>query len=98
MKNTTNKEKEWYDNPDLITTMLIGVIILSIILSQSFAIRNHLDTGTILRSILNHNSLYLLALVYFIFIKTKIEKRYFHFLNIIHNLNCLLYLYYLYTV
>lgn len=82
MKNTTNKEKEWYDNPDLITTMLIGVIILSIILSQSFAIRNHLDTGTILRSILNHNSLYLLALVYFIFIKTKIGKRYFHFLNI----------------
>ena len=59
MKNTLKEEKEWYDNPNLITTMLIGVIILSILLSQSFAIRNHLDTATIFRSILNHNSLYL---------------------------------------
>ena len=91
MKNSTKQEKEWYDNPDLITTMLIGVIILTIILSQSFAIRNHLDTGTILRSILNHNSLYLFALVYFICIKTKIGRRYFHFLNMfISVLFCLI--------
>ncbi len=82
MKNTLKEEKEWYDNPNLITTMLIGVIILSILLSQSFAIRNHLDTATIFRSILNHNSLYLFALVYFIFLKTKVGRRYFHFLNI----------------
>ncbi len=81
MKNNEKREKEWYDNPNLITTMLIGVIILSIILSQSFAIRNHLDTATILRSILNHNSLYLFALVYFIFLKTRIGRKYFHFLN-----------------
>ncbi len=82
MKEVRREEKEWYDNPNMITTLLIAVILLSILLSQSFAIRNHLDTATILRSILNHNSLYLFVLVYFCFLKTKIGKRYFHILNV----------------
>ncbi len=83
MNEIRKEEKEWYDNPNMITTMLIAVSILVIILSQSFAIRNHLDAGTILRSIINYNSFYLLALVYFILIKTKIGRRYFPFLNIL---------------
>ena len=73
---------EWYDNPNIITDLIIIFIAIIIILSQSFAINNNLSTGEILRSIINHNSLYLIMLVYFVALKTKIGKRYFDFLNV----------------
>lgn len=76
------KELEWYDNPTLITNLIIGLIALIIILSQSFAINNNLSTASMLRNILNHNSTYLIVLVYFVFLKTKFGKKYFDFLNL----------------
>ena len=76
-------EKEWYDNPNLLTNLLIGLIAITIILSQSFAVKNNLGTEDILRSLLNYNSIYMLVLVYFIFIKTRVGRRYFNFLNLI---------------
>lgn len=82
-KNTkTNKNAvEWYDNPNIITTFIIGLIGLIILLSQSFAIKNNLSPLNMLGSILNHNILYLLVGIYFIALKTKVGKRYFDFLN-----------------
>lgn len=73
---------EWYDNPNLITSLLIGLIALIILLSQSFAINSSMSTVYILKNILNHNSIYLLMLVYFIMVKTSIGKKYFNFLNL----------------
>ncbi|MCI6108454.1 MAG: hypothetical protein PUE33_01905 [bacterium] len=73
---------EWYDNPNIITNLIIIFIGIIIILSQSFAINNNLSTSEILRSIINHNSLYLILLVYFVALKTKVGKRYFDFLNV----------------
>lgn len=73
---------EWYDNPNVITNLVIVFIGIIIILSQSFAINNNLSTSEILRSIINHNSLYLILLVYFVALKTKAGKRYFDFLNV----------------
>lgn len=75
-------EIEWYDNPTIITNITIGLIALVIILSQSFAINNNLSTEEILKSIINHNSIYLIVLVYFVALKTKTGKRYFDFLNV----------------
>lgn len=75
-------EIEWYDNPGFITNLIIGLIAIVIILSQSFAVNNNLSTHEILSSIINHNSVYLLVLVYFVALKTKIGKRYFDFLNV----------------
>ena len=82
-KNTkTNKNAvEWYDNPNIITTFIIGLIGLIISLSQSFAIKNNLSPLNMLGSILNHNILYLLVGIYFIALKTKVGKRYFDFFN-----------------
>lgn len=82
--NLEEKKKglEWYDNPTLITNLIIGLIALIIILSQSFAINNNLSTTSMLRNILNHNSTYLIVLVYFVFLKTKFGKKYFDFLNL----------------
>ena len=65
---------EWYDNPNLITSLLIGLIALIILLSQSFAINSSMSTVYILRNILNHNSVYLLMLVFFIMVKYSIGK------------------------
>ena len=84
MSNVKNKkiEVEWYDNPNVITNLLILMIALIVILSQSFAVNNGLSVNEILSSILNHNIGYLLVCVYFVALKTKIGKQYFDFLNI----------------
>lgn len=76
-------EKEWYDNPNILTSILIGFIAIIVILSQSFAVKNNLGAEDIFRSLLNYNSIYILVLVYFIMLKTKVGKRYFNFLNIL---------------
>ena len=73
---------EWYDNPGIITNIIIALIAIIIILSQSFAINNNLSTQAILSSIINHNSVYLIVLVYFVALKTRVGKRYFDFLNV----------------
>ncbi len=84
LKNT--KEKDWFDSPKIITYIITGLLIVLIILSQSFAIQNHLSAADILRSILNHNSIYVITLIYFILIQTKIGKKYFDYLNIIMSI------------
>lgn len=76
------KEEEWYDDPDLITNMLIGLLILIVIVSQSVAIRHQLGLGVMFRSLLNYNCIYLIFLTYLILLKTKVGKRYFHILNV----------------
>lgn len=73
---------EWYDNPNLITTLAIVSLALIIVLSQSFAVKNNMGSQAILRSLLNHNSIYLVGLLYFIPLKIKLGKKYFNFLNL----------------
>lgn len=83
MLEKKKKEIEWYDNPNTIVTILLGLTICIIILSQAFAIKNNLPGIEIFRSILNHNSTYIALLVYFVFVETKFGKIYFNFLNIV---------------
>ena len=65
-----------------ITSIIIGLILIVILLSQSWAISNNMSAGIMFRSILNHNSIYFLLLIYFIGIKTNVGKKYFNHLNI----------------
>lgn len=81
-KNTKLKVVEWYDNPNLITTLSIISLALIIILSQSFAVKNNIGSDAILRNLLNHNSIYLVGLLYFIPLKTRLGKKYFNFFNL----------------
>ena len=81
MKN--NKEKDWFDSPRMVTYVIIGLLIVLIILSQSFAINSQLGTSDIIRSILNHNSIYVLTLIYFVMLHFKVGKKYFDNLNVI---------------
>lgn len=88
MEKSEKKRIDWYNDPSIITNSLIGLIIINILLSQSFAIKNELSALNILSSILSHNSVYLILVIYFILLKTKIGKKYFDFLNI-----CLIFIY-----
>ena len=78
-----NIEKEWYDDPSLITTILIGLIIIILIMSQSYAIRNHYGFLYVIRALLNSSSVYLMYLIYLIFLKTKVGKKYFNMMNLL---------------
>lgn len=84
MSNLEKKknEIEWYDNPNVVTNLIILMIALIVILSQSFAVNNGLSVMDILSSILNHNVGYLLVCIYFVALKTKVGKQYFDFFNI----------------
>ena len=83
MVEKKKKDLEWYDNPNMIVALLLGLNIVVIILSQAFAIKNNLSGMAMFRTILNHNSTYIMLLVYFAFLMTKFGKKYFNFLNII---------------
>lgn len=78
-----SSEKDFFDSPSMITYILIGLLVVLIILSQSFAIQSHMEAGDIFRSIINHNSIYLVSLIYFILIRVKFGKKYFDYLNVI---------------
>ena len=82
MKEKSNKkELKWYESGNIITSLIVGVIALIIICSQSFAVSSD-STLVLFGSIINHNSVYLLVVIYFIFLKLRIGKRYFNYLNV----------------
>lgn len=75
-----NKLK-WYDNGGIITDLIIVTILVIIVCSQSFAVVGK-SSLEIFSSVINHNSIYLLVLVYFLLIKIKAGKMYFNYLNL----------------
>lgn len=72
----------WYDNPRTVTNVIIGIIFVIVLLSQSFAISNNLTVAEILGSILSHNIIYLVVVIYFILLMTKFGRKYFDYLNV----------------
>ena len=61
-----DKKIMWYDNGNTIVNLIIGMILIIIICSQSF-VTTHGSSLELFSSIINHNSVYLFILVYFIF-------------------------------
>ena len=72
---------KWYDNPGVLTTLIIAIILVIIVCSQSFVVPKNFSLE-LFESILNHNAVYLLILVYFIVLKFKVGKKYFNYLNV----------------
>ncbi len=77
------KSIEWYNNPNVITWLIIGAIGFIILSSQSFSADGEIDALALVQNILNHNITYMIMLVYFVFIKTKFGKKYFDYSNIL---------------
>ena len=76
------EKKKWYDSANTITSLIIGTIVLIIVFSQSFALGRN-GSLELFTSIINHNSVYLFILIYFILIKFYIGKRYFNYLSVL---------------
>lgn len=76
-----DKKNKWYDNANMITSLIIGTILLIIIFTQSFALRRN-GSIELFTSIINHNSVYLFILIYFILLKFYVGKRYFNYLSV----------------
>lgn len=76
------KEKlKWYDSGHFITNLLIVCIVTIIIVTQSFTVTDF-SSLKVFGSIINHNSVYLLVLIYFITLKFHFGKKYFNYLNL----------------
>ncbi len=84
IKEKNDKELEWYSNATFITNIILIIILINIIMSQSFAVRNEVEITNIIRSLINHNFIYVIALTYFALLKTNIGKKNFNILNILH--------------
>lgn len=82
MEKHKKEEIKWYESGNVITSLIIGIILVTIICSQSFAVVGKSSSLSIFSSVINHNSIYLLVLIYFALLKTKSGKKYFNYLNV----------------
>ncbi len=73
----------WYDNPSIVTWLIILIISIIILSSQSFSINSNVNTLRMFQDVLNHNITYMIALVYFVSLKTKFGKKYFDYINLV---------------
>lgn len=81
-KKTDVVTLQWYNDPKIITNIIMGLILIIVILSQSFAIKQGLNTNDIFRDLLNHNSIYLIVFVYFVSLRTNFGKKQFNYFNL----------------
>ena len=77
-----DKKIKWYDSANTITSLIIGTILLIIVFTQSFALGRN-GSIELFTSIINHNSIYLFILMYFVLIKFYFGKRYFNYLSVL---------------
>ena len=82
MKNNNSKELTWYNNASKVVNLILGTILLVIVFSQSFAANSDFSLK-LFGSIINHNSVYLFVLIYFILLKFNVGKKYFNYLNLL---------------
>ena len=82
MGKNKKKENTWFNDGNKIVDLILVTILLIIIFSQSFATTGGFSI-TLFGSIINHNSVYLFVLIYFILLKFQFGKKYFNYLNLI---------------
>ena len=85
-----NKENvKWYDSGHTITNLIIATIFIILLGSQSFI---QGETWSLAGSIINHNSIYFLVLIYFLSLKFSSGRKYFNYFNIyliiIYGISC----------
>lgn len=80
-KQNDKSNMKWYDNAKIITSLIICNIFLILICSQAFAVVGD-SSLSIFSSVINHNTSYVLILIYFIILKTYMGKKYFNYLNV----------------
>ena len=81
--NKDNK-KEWYNNADILTNIILVMALVIIVISQAIAVNSNLTATAMIRNLLNHNFTYIIGIIYFLFLKTKVGRKNFNLLNVIY--------------
>ena len=92
MNQEKSQKIKWYDDAGFLSLLMIGCILIIVFFSQSFLGGKDLSFHFI-GSVINHNSTYLVVLVYFLFIQFSFGKRYFNYFNVL-----LTFLYFITTI
>ena len=83
--NKENK-KVWYNNPDVLTTIILITAIVIIVISQAIAVNSNLSASAMIRNLFNHNLTYIAGIIYFTLLKTKVGRKNFSLINVIYIL------------
>lgn len=78
--------KSWYNNPDILTTIILITAVFVIVISQAIAVNSNLSAAAMIRNLFNHNLIYVVGLIYFVLLKTRIGRKNFNLINIIYIL------------
>ncbi len=81
--NKQEKNVPWYNNASIVVLLLIGIIALIVLSSQSFSNVGEVGALMIVQNILNHNITYMIVFVYFVSLLTKFGKKYFDYSNLL---------------
>jgi len=82
MSKGKKESLKWYDSGNIVTSFIITIILVIVVASQSFSVGSDISLA-LFGSIINHNSIYFLILIYFILLKFPFGKKYFNYLNVI---------------
>ena len=83
--NKENK-KAWYNNPDILTTIILITAIVIIVISQAIAVNSNLSASAMIRNLFNHNLTYIAGIIYFTLLKTRVGRKNFSLINVIYIL------------
>ena len=83
--NKENK-KVWYNNPDILTTIILITAIVIIVISQAIAVNSNLSASAMIRNLFNHNLTYIAGIIYFPLLKTSVGRKNFSLINVIYIL------------
>lgn len=79
-----NEKKVWYNNPDILTNIILVAALVIIVISQAIAVNSNLSASAMIRNLFNHNFTYIAGLVYFLLLKTSVGRKNFNILNVIY--------------
>lgn len=83
--NKENK-KVWYNNPDILTTIILITAVVIIVISQAIAVNSNLSASAMIRNLFNHNLTYIAGIIYFTLLKTSVGRKNFSLINVIYIL------------
>lgn len=83
--NKENK-KVWYNNPDILTTIILITAVVIIVISQAIAVNSNLSASAMIRNLFNHNLTYIAGIIYFTLLKTRVGRKNFSLINVIYIL------------
>lgn len=79
-------KKVWYNNPDILTTIILITAVVIIVISQAIAVNSNLSASAMIRNLFNHNLTYIVGIIYFALLKTSVGRKNFSLINVIYIL------------